>query len=117
MVSFFDTAAKGLLFFDGQMDDLLAGLAATAIVFCSAFFALDEKEMTAFVAAIGMGVGGSAALVTAGDDLVADPLPHPVVKNEVLALEFIFEPLLFDRIGVMDDAAFEVEDIVESLVQ
>ena len=76
----------GLTFFFGQMQELLALSRAAFFVLCSAVRALNEEQVTGFVAAIGMRIAACAALVTVADDLVGDALAQPLVKDEIFGL-------------------------------
>src|SRR5258705_1071512 len=100
-----------------EMGGLLAGFAATAFIPGSAVGTLDKQEVTAFVTAVGMCVGRPAALVTTGNDLLADAFPQAVVEDEILPPELVFQPFFLYGIGVMDDASFQVKDIVKPFMQ
>src|SRR2546423_2526269 len=117
MCAFIETFPPGFLLLPGEADGLQAGFAAAAFVPGGAAGALDEQQVTAFITAVGMCVGRQAALVTAGNDLLADAFPQAVVKYEILPLELVFQPLFLYGIGVMDDASFQVKDIIKSFMQ
>lgn len=101
----------------GQVDNCLAISTTAAFIVDGTFLTLDEQQVTAFITAIGMRIGGSAALMTSSDDLPADPLSHPVVKDKIFAPELVVQPLFPDCISIMNDPAFEMVDIREPLVQ
>jgi len=109
--------AKGEALGFRQSIDGLADVTATAFIAGSTFRALDEQQMTAFIAAIGVGIGRAAALMTAGDDLAADAFAKAVVEYEILSFKFIFQPLFPDGIGIVDNAAFEMINVCKSLMQ
>src|ERR1700754_3368722 len=73
--------------------------------------------MTTLVPAVRMSVRRLAALVTAGDDLPADPFPQTIVKDKVLSPELVLQPLLPDGIGIIDDPPFQMIDIGKTLVK
>src|ERR1700722_8658890 len=99
------------------MDRLLAGRAATTLIFLRTGRTLDEQQMTTLIPAIGMHICRLPTLMTVRDDLSADALTHPVVKYKILPPELILQSLFPHRIGVVDDAPFQVEYISETLVQ
>lgn len=112
-----DALSQYNLFFQRQVDRIQTGGTAAALVFRGTCCALNKEQMTALVLTIGMRIGRLSALVATGDDLPADPFPQPVVEYEVLASELILQSLFLHRIGIMNDSAFEMEDIVETLMQ
>jgi len=79
MPAFVNAFAFLFLFFQGQVKDVQAIRAAAAFEFRRAHRTLDEQQMTGFVLTIGMGVSRLAALMTAGDDLFADPFSQAIV--------------------------------------
>src|SRR5258708_38468393 len=99
------------------MDRLLAGRAAASFIPGRTFLTLDKEQVTAFSAAIGVGIGRFAALVTAGDDLPADTFAEAIVKDKILALELVFQPFLLYHVRIVDDPPFQVEDIGKTLVK
>ena len=111
MGALIDAFAQLFLLVCGKMDDIQAIRAATAFIFRGTIFALNKQQMTAFIPAIGMGICRPAALMTAGDDVRADPFAQAVVENEVFAFEFILQPFLLYGISVVDDSSFQVKYI------
>jgi hypothetical protein len=61
---------------------------AATVVFGFAFFALNEKQMTPVVGAVGMGVAGFSALVAVGDNLAVHAFAQPFVEYKVFTDEF-----------------------------
>ena len=98
------------LLFNGKVNEVLALLAAAAIVFLFALFALDKQQVTTFVGAVHMGVGGLTALVAAGNHFIGDPFAQAVVENKILSVKFYRQLFILHLVGVVDDAAFEVND-------
>ena len=71
-----------------QEDDVVTLLRAATGMFLGAHGTLDEEQMTIVVGAIGVGIAGCAALVTAGDDVVGNAFAESFVEHEVLTPEF-----------------------------
>lgn len=94
----------------------MAGFGAATAVLLGAFFALNEEEVAHDVGAVDVGVAGLAALMAAGDDLVADALAQAFVKDKVFAAKLIWQPLLPGVVGILDDAAFQLIDLVKAFV-
>jgi len=117
MRAFIDAFPQLLLLGLGKVDGLLAGRAAAAVIPGGTVGALNKKEVAGLIAAVGMGVGGAAALVTAGNDLLADALSQAIVKDKVLAPELVFQSLFLYGVGIMDDASFQVKDVIETFME
>src|SRR6476469_8137325 len=73
--------------------------------------------MTAIIAAIRMRICRSAALMTLGNHLIADPFAQAVIKNEIFTLELILQSLLFYFIGIMNNSAFKMKYIFKPLMK
>src|SRR6186713_226992 len=117
MGSFVGPLSDLFLFVGRKVSDILAFRAAAAFESGGAVRALDEEEVTAFIPAVGMGIGRLAALVTGGNDLSTDPFAQPVIEDEILSFKFIFQSFLLYGICIVDDAAFQVKDVGKALVQ
>src|SRR5882757_11386133 len=117
MPALVDAFPQFFLFFRGQVEGVQAGLAATPLVFGGAGRTLNEQQMTGFIPAIGVGIGRLAALMATGNDLFGDALAQAIVEYKVLSFEFIFQPLLFYGIRIMDNSPFQVKYIFKALVQ
>lgn len=74
-----------------QTNNVVALLRAATGVFLSTGGALNEKQMTIIVGAVGMGVARCTALVTAGNDVVGDALAETFVEHKILPPEFGIE--------------------------
>jgi hypothetical protein len=46
---------------------------------------LYKEQVTAFIGTVGVRIGGSAALVTMGDDIGGNALRQALVKNKILS--------------------------------
>jgi len=75
-------------FIQRQAEDVLTLLRAAASMFLCTGGALNEKQMTIVVCAIGVRITGSTALVAAGNDVVGDALAESFVEHEVFTPEF-----------------------------
>src|SRR4051812_9186169 len=73
--------------------------------------------MTSVVVAISMHIAGLAALVTSADHFIADPFSQPVVENKILSFEFICKMLFLHFVGVLNDTAFKMENIFETIMK
>ncbi len=94
----------------------MAGLGTATAVLLGTFLTLNEEEVAHDVGAFDMGVAGLAALVTVGDDLVADAFAHALVEDEVLAAKLVQQALLPGVVGILDDATFKLIDLIEAFV-
>ncbi len=108
------TAGLALCF--GQLLKIAAFLRTAGIVFGPAVGALDKQDVAVFVGAVGMIVVGRAALVAAGDNGIADPLAQPLIEYEIFTDKLVGQTLCLHLPGVFDDAAFELENILKTLV-
>ncbi len=71
--------------------------------------------MAAIVQAVSMGVARRAALMTVRDNVIGDPLAHPLIKDKVFTNE-AHQPLLAGATGVLDDATLDVPDLIEAVM-
>ena len=72
--------------------------------------------MAAIVQAVSMGVARRAALMTVRDNVIGDPLAHPLIKDKVFTNEAHRQPLLAGATGVLDDATLDVPDLIEAVM-
>lgn len=62
-----------------------------------------------------MGVARRAALMTVRDNVIGDPLAHPLIKDKVFANEAHRQPLLAGATGVLDDATSMCQTLLKPL--
>jgi|SRR5580692_6206246 hypothetical protein len=99
------------------MNNRLAFTTAAAFISDGTRIALNKQQVTGSITAIRMRIGRPATLMANGNDLPGDSLAHPAVKDKILAPELVDQPLLPDRVGIVDDPTLEMVDIREPLVQ
>ena len=72
--------------------------------------------MAAIIFAIGMCIGGFAALVAFSNNIFGDPLTQPVVENKILTYEFCFQSGRLCLPGIIDNAAFQMIHMFKPMV-
>ena len=77
---------------------------------------LNKQQIAGFVGTIYVCVGGLPALVALRNDIVGDVLTQALVKNEILATEFIGKVLLRNLACVVNDAAVKLVHVLEAVV-
>src|SRR5690348_17283064 len=73
--------------------------------------------MAAVVGTIYMRVAQLAALVAFCNNIFGNSFAQPVIENKIFTNEFRREMLLFDFIGIVNNAAFQMKNIFKTMVQ
>ena len=100
----------------GQFAEVAAFIRAAAFVFGPALRALNEQDMAVFVGAINVVVAGLAALVAVRNNGIADTFAETLVEHEIFTDKLVAQTSCFHLPGVFDDAAFELEHVLETPV-
>src|SRR5438270_372375 len=98
------------------MDDFLALVAATTLIFRGTCIALNEQKMTTTIRAVYMGIGRFATLMAMSDDFLPYPLSQSFIKHKILAMEFVLQSLFYHGVSVVYDPTFKVEYIFKPLM-
>jgi hypothetical protein len=99
------------------MNKILAFLTAATFILLAAAFALDKQQMASVVGTVCMIIGWVTTLVTTGNNIGRNTLPQPVVEHKVLSNELAVEPVFLYLFGIIDNAAFQVKNILKPMMQ
>src|SRR5688572_16269155 len=72
--------------------------------------------MTPVVLTVRMVVAGRTTLMTMCNNVRTNPLTQSFIKNKVLTNELVLKSLSLDILGVLNDTAFELEDVFKAEV-
>lgn len=108
---------KPLLDFGRKLYELLTLRAAATIVFFRTGLALDEEQVAGVIGAIYMGVGWFSTLMASCYNVFGHPLPQPLIENEVLTNEPVFEALFPYLSYIVNNSSFEVKHVFKPVMQ